>query len=212
MVTRIFLKSFFAIISLPHLIISLVFEIFFSKNICHDLEKCFSTAEKYQGEVPQILIDALVIGEDHRNAFHPGIDVLAMFRALYASIGSGTMQGASTIEQQYVRVISGRYERTLSRKVREQILAIILARKIDKKSISSAYLCIAFYGSGIIGLNGLKKELGNDLSSISLEQAIKMISHLKFPRPLNYGENWESKINSRIKTLKIRNKNLQKIN
>ena len=55
-------------------------------------------------------------------------------------------EGASTIEQQLVRVLTNDYERTLKRKLKEIYLASHLRKYADKETIAIAYLDIAYYG------------------------------------------------------------------
>jgi membrane carboxypeptidase/penicillin-binding protein PbpC len=54
----------------------------------------------------------LIVGEDHRFYYHPGVDPLAICRAFWKTAFCGSRQGASTIAMQLVRTITGRYERT----------------------------------------------------------------------------------------------------
>ncbi|GAA0569172.1 hypothetical protein GCM10009099_03500 [Caenispirillum bisanense] len=117
---------------------------------------------------------------------------------------SGRVQGASTIEQQFVRVVTERYERTAARKIREQLLAIALARHRPKNSVASAYLAIAFYGSGCIGLEGMKAQFGAQLHSPCERQVLLFISQLKYPRPLRPSTNWQAKINRRCEAILAR--------
>lgn len=195
------LKLFLWLLSLPQIGLSLLLDMVSPKGICSDLDRCLVIADNYGTSVPKVFIDALIIAEDHRNNLHPGIDVIAMVRALYVRVNSGQTQGASTIEQQFVRVVSNRYERTVSRKLREQILALMLARRVNKHVIASAYLSIAFYGSGSIGISGLKEQLGDDLSQVSLNQALWMVAQLKYPRPTHSTEKWHTKNEARLRVL-----------
>ena len=90
-----------------------------------------------------------------------------MIRALSVRIRHGTIQGASTIEQQFVRVMSGRYERSVARKLREQALAIAISRRREKKQVAAAYLSVAFYGSARRGVSGLMTQCGPELEAAS---------------------------------------------
>lgn len=195
------LKAFYILLSLPQVGASILIEVFITKSLRTDLDNCLMLVSKYASSIPHNIIDALIIAEDHRNTIHPGIDVIAMIRALWIQLTTGKTQGASTIEQQYVRVVSNRYERTVSRKLREQMLALILVRHVEKRAIASAYLAIAFYGSGSIGIKGLKSRLGDDLSNVSLFKAIQIVAQLKYPRPMQPDKQWFSKHYARINTL-----------
>src|SRR5690348_10551479 len=72
---------------------------------------------------PSWIVQALLIsGEDHRFFGHCGIDPIAVCRAIWRGVVLGHREGASTIEMQLVRVVTGRFERTLTRKLREAAL------------------------------------------------------------------------------------------
>lgn len=163
-----------------------------------DLERCLKIVDNFGDCVPSVFLNALVVAEDHRNAFHPGIDPIGILRAIVVRFSTGEIQGASTIEQQFVRVVTCRYERSFSRKIREQMLAIALSRRRPKKAIASAYLSIAFYGSGLRGLDGLRQWFGDDLSSVGSEDALRFVSQLKYPRPPEPTSDWYIKIARRV--------------
>lgn len=131
-------------------------------------------------EVTESLIRTLVIAEDHRNSLHYGVDPIAIIRALKLRIFSGKKQGASTIEQQLVRTIVGRYEKTPRRKIREQVLAVMLSHQFAKEELAATYLKVAFYGSSLVGGRGIRKI--RDYHPTSSDEAI--VAYLKYPKPL----------------------------
>lgn len=198
------LKLLFFILSAPLIAVSKLLEISSSKTFMIDLDQCLATIDKFGESVSSPFIIALIEAEDHRSSYHFGVDPIGIIRAIWIRIISGHVQGASTIEQQFVRVVTDRYERTVFRKIREQLLAIALVRHRPKKSISSAYLAIAFYGSGCIGLEGLKSHFGLHFDSVGDKQALRFISQLKYPRPLHPTVLWQTKINSRYEAILTR--------
>jgi penicillin-binding protein 1A len=171
------------------------------KSIQEDIEECIRITDLYANMVPQVFVDALIVSEDHRNNLHSGVDVIAMLRALYVLFRFGRVQGASTIEQQYVRVVSKRFERTARRKFREQMLALKLVRRRSKKEIATAYLAIAYYGTDNVGLKGILAEFEGDLSNVTLGQAIRFMAQLKYPRPRTPSNDWCRKIEMRVAQL-----------
>ncbi len=184
-------------LSLPLLCASLLLEVFMTKKMREDLNRCLAIVENSE-IIPGVIIEALVIAEDHRSDFHPGIDPIAIGRMFLARLNKNQPHGgASTIEQQYVRVVTGRYERTMFRKFREQMLAIMISRRASKTSIASAYLAIAFYGTEFVGIIGLKALFGGNLKNVSFQQALQMVVYLKYPRPRNPTEEWNDKISRR---------------
>ncbi len=158
--------------------------------------------------IPLPFLLSLIAAEDHRNLLHCGIDPIGILRAANVSLRQGRTQGASTIEQQFVRVVTGRYERTPQRKIREQILAIALSCRKGKLEIAAAYLSIAFYGSGCIGINGLQKHCGNNLTLTDKIEIRKMIARLKYPKPLRTTEKWEITLNNRVNYIERRENEL----
>lgn len=201
MATQQILKILLWALPVPQIVVSLLLEVIAPREFLKDLERCVFLTKQYGKSIPQPFVDALILAEDHRNELHPGVDMLAMIRVLLVRVRSGRIQGASTIEQQYVRVVSNRYERTISRKAREQLLALMLLRRAHKQAIASAYLAIAFYGANSVGIAGLKAKFGEDLTAVPFSQALQMVAQLKYPRPIKPNEVWKSKMAARVNSL-----------
>ena len=195
------LKAFLWVLASPLCLVALLLERFASDALRSDLERCLELTGRLGCSVPAAFVEAVILAEDHRNSLHPGVDVLAMARALWVRLRFGQVQGASTIEQQFVRVVTNRHERTVRRKVREQMLALMLARRTPKRRIASAYLAVAFYGSGSVGLQGLGQRFGRNLETVSFSQALGMVAQLKYPRPRSPSKEWNSKLAVRIEAL-----------
>jgi penicillin-binding protein 1A len=87
--------------------------------------------------ISQTLVDLLIAAEDHRYGSHPGVDFVAMCRAIWRTMFCGRREGGSTIAMQLVRVLTGRYEKTLSRKVIEILLAVKLTRFLSDSELPS---------------------------------------------------------------------------
>src|SRR4051794_2373306 len=106
-----------------------------------------------RGDIPPVLVDAVVAAEDQRFYSHKGVDSRGIIRAFMADLkGGGYVEGASTITQQYVRMAYVGDERTLGRKLREAILAGRLEKKLSKDEILYRYLSRAYFGSGAYGV------------------------------------------------------------
>jgi penicillin-binding protein 1A len=106
-----------------------------------------------EAQVPAIVKEAVISDED-RNFYHEsGIDVRGMVRALAADLrNKSTVQGGSTITQQYVKLAYLNSERTVVRKVKEAILASQLARQASKDDILYHYLTLIYLGDGNTGV------------------------------------------------------------
>lgn len=201
METQRILKNVIHVMSLLHIVMSKVAELLKIESLETDLRRCLEVIDIHELSVPPVFVDALITAEDHRSNLHLGIDPIAMLRALKIRVFKGEIQGASTIEQQFVRVVTARYECTISRKIREQMLAISLSHRRPKSAIASAYMSIAFFGSGCTGLKGLKQQFGSDLTKVSYGQALKFLAQLKYPRPLVPSTAWQMKIDRRVRIL-----------
>ena len=193
------MKALLLLASLPFLAFSRLAEALNLWEVRSDLARCLKTVDSCMDQltIPNCFIKALVVAEDRRNADHFGVDPIGMIRAAASLLTCNGLQGASTIEQQFARVITKRYERTISRKIREQALAIALSRRRTKKQISAAYLHVAFYGHGLVGAHGLIKLCGNFLQSSSSTDVHRTIARLKYPEPMNPSDQWKQQLSRR---------------
>ncbi|MDE0148757.1 MAG: transglycosylase domain-containing protein [Rhodospirillaceae bacterium] len=188
----------FRIICFVHLVVAWIVYKLQPEGVEGDLRSCIRVVDQFGATVPAKFIEALVNAEDHRSALHFGVDPIAILRAFMVRIKNGEIQGASTIEQQFVRVVTKRYERTIGRKVREQFLAAMLSLRRPKRSIASAYLSIAYYGTSIEGIGGLRKHFGQNLWDVDYLDALEFIAQLKYPRPAKDLWIWRYKIDRRV--------------
>lgn len=193
MATRALLATVVQILALPLVVLSHFLVRSKPHDVKRDLQQCLYVIDAAPN-LPSRFVATLVAAEDHRSAFHPGVDPIAILRVIWVWVRTRKIQGASTIEQQLVRVVLGRYERTLRRKFKEQMLAIALAFHRPKARIASAYLCIAFYGSGQYGISALKRVCGRDLSKAPQDSVSRVIARLKYPEPLLPAREWQQKI------------------
>ncbi|WP_443946952.1 biosynthetic peptidoglycan transglycosylase [Pedobacter sp. AW1-32] len=126
----------------------------------------------------------LISGEDHRFYYHIGFDFIAIIRAVRNRIFHKRVEGASTIEQQLVRVLTNDFDRTFKRKIQEILLSTTVSSIIPKKSIPRIYLNVAYYGAEMNGLNQTYSKLGIlDIETIPIEQAAEIVSRIKYPQP-----------------------------
>lgn len=104
-------------------------------------------------EIPQYVKDATIVSEDDNFYHHFGLDFKGIIRAFFANIqGSKISQGGSTITQQFVKNAILSPERTITRKIKEAILAIGLEIKYSKDEILNFYLNQVPYGSNAYGI------------------------------------------------------------
>lgn len=129
-------------------------------------------------------VDALVVGEDRRFFAHFGVDTKGLARALAVYLARREVQGASTITQQLVRVVTCDYRRSVRRKLKELSLASAASDRIEKVDQAELYLTLAYYGWR---MNGLQQALVRLQCSLPLTQtqASELIARLRYPEPAN---------------------------
>ena len=134
-------------------------------------------------KIQPILPLTLILAEDRRFYRHGGVDPIAIVRAIWCSMVKKMWTGGSTIEQQLVRTLTGRYERTLYRKVKEILLASLVNRVVPKVDIPGVYLSVAYFGWQMNGIQQVSRRLGIELANIRIHQAASIIARLKYPEP-----------------------------
>ncbi len=138
-------------------------------------------------DMPPQLINAFVAAEDQNFWTHPGIDVQGILRA---SINNAmrvfgfdkTFTGASTITQQVAKNFFLSSDRTMSRKIKEAILALRLERAFSKKHIMTLYLNQIFLGARAYGVGSAALMYFNKpVSQLSLSECAFLASLPKAP-------------------------------
>jgi len=105
-------------------------------------------------KIPQKFIDCITTFEDRRFFYHPGVDPIAICRAIIKNIkGIGVVQGGSTINMQVIRLSKKDNKRNLWNKLTESILAIRLQCGYSKKGVLALYAANAPFGSNVVGLD-----------------------------------------------------------
>lgn len=103
-------------------------------------------------EISPWLKTATVAIEDRRFYQHGGVDFQGVIRAMWDNVTAGhIVQGASTIEQQLVKILYLNDAQTFSRKIKEAWLAEQLAGKWSRDKILSTYLDVVQYGGVTYG-------------------------------------------------------------
>jgi len=98
--------------------------------------------------VPEHLIRSVLAAEDARFFEHPGLSMRGILRAALVNLrGREVRQGGSTLTQQLAKNLFLTHERTLVRKVREVLLALLLELRFEKREILEAYLNEIYWGS-----------------------------------------------------------------
>lgn len=104
-------------------------------------------------DIPPRIVEALVAIEDTMFFEHPGVNVEAIFRAIFKDVIAGKMvEGASTLTQQLVKNTLLTSEKKISRKIKEAILAFVIETKLSKEEILERYLNEVYLGHGYYGV------------------------------------------------------------
>lgn len=108
-------------------------------------------------EMSDHLINATLAIEDKNFYNHDGFDYLRIFKALFVNLTNGkTLQGASTITQQYAKNLFLDFDKKWSRKMEEALLTLRLEAHYSKDEILEGYLNTINYG-GIFGIENASK-------------------------------------------------------
>lgn len=138
-------------------------------------------------DMPPQLVNAFVAAEDQNFWTHPGIDIQGITRAVInntlGAMGFHTnFSGASTITQQVAKNFFLTSERTLSRKIKEAILALRLERTFSKQHIMTLYLNQIFLGARAYGVGSAALMYFNKpVSELSLAECAFLASLPKAP-------------------------------
>ncbi|MCX8110743.1 MAG: PBP1A family penicillin-binding protein [Syntrophorhabdaceae bacterium] len=103
--------------------------------------------------IPKYVRDAFIAAEDADFFKHGAVDFISISRAFIKNIMYGrVVQGGSTITQQVIKTLILGPEKSMSRKIREAIMAYKLEHYLTKKEILNLYLNNVYMGHGVYGV------------------------------------------------------------
>ncbi|NQV87945.1 MAG: transglycosylase domain-containing protein [Parcubacteria group bacterium] len=121
--------------------------------LLYDVSQNLKRSEVPFAEISQYAKDAALAIEDVDFYSHHGIKITSIIRAVFANIGGLSFnQGGSTITQQVVKNLILTGDKTITRKLKEWILALKLEKVLTKSQIFSLYLNEIPYGGNIYGI------------------------------------------------------------
>lgn len=125
---------------------------------------------------------AVVATEDRNFYSHGGIDPIGIGRALVNDLRGQSLQGGSTITQQLVKNTYLTSERSLTRKVKEAVLAIKVERQQSKDEILERYLNTVYFGRGAHGVEQASRSyFGIPASKLDLAQSAFLAGLVRAP-------------------------------
>lgn len=108
-------------------------------------------------KMPILLKQAFISAEDKNFYIHNGLDYYGILRALLSDLSGNHMAGASTITQQVIKNMVTGNDRTVSRKIKEALLARRLEKILTKNEILNIYLNTIWLGNGAYGVPSASK-------------------------------------------------------
>lgn len=133
--------------------------------------------------LPVYVIQAFVAAEDHTFFEHHGISWRGIVRSFFINLYHWRfVQGASTITQQLVKLLFFDSKKTVSRKIREQLLAVLVERQYSKEQILETYLNHVYFGCGIYGIEAASQRFWNKpASQLAIHEAALLAAIVKSP-------------------------------
>jgi penicillin-binding protein 1A len=134
-------------------------------------------------QMSPFLPQAVIATEDRRFYSHFGIDPIGMMRAAVVDLRARhVVQGGSTITQQLAKILFLTPERSLSRKIRETLLALWLERRFAKDQILEIYLNRVYLGAGTYGVDAAAhRYFGKSAAKLTLFESAVIAGLLKAP-------------------------------
>ena len=138
-------------------------------------------------QIPPRVIETVLTIEDHRFYTHFGIDPVAVGRALWTNFTKGgVVQGGSTITQQLAKNLFYSPQRTMGRKFKEALAALVLEVKYTKQNILESYLNEIYLGqAGFVSIYGVSEAahryFGKTLQELTVEEVAMIAGLIKGP-------------------------------
>ena len=137
-------------------------------------------------DVPEVMKRAILAAEDERFYQHGGVDYLSVLRAALTNVTSGSQQGAGTITMQVARNFFLTRERTLTRKLREVLLAYKIEANLSKDEILELYINQIFLGQRAYGFAAASQiYFGKPLAQVDVAEAAMLAGLPKAPSAYN---------------------------
>jgi 1A family penicillin-binding protein len=155
-----------------------------------DGKRWFRMDEHHQdvplADIPPNLRDAFVAVEDHRFYRHPGIDPIALGRAIVRNLRTDSLEGGSTLTQQLARTLFLSNKKTYGRKAREAILALMIDSHLSKDQVLELYLNRIYLSAGIYGVETMSRHLfGKPAKQLTLAESALIAGLARSPSGLS---------------------------
>ena len=136
-------------------------------------------------DIPLPVQQAVLAAEDRSFYEHGGVSPVGLVRALVNNLRGGSIQGGSTITQQYAKNAYLTQERSWERKAKELLLAFKLETVVSKESILNDYLNTIYFGRGAYGVEAASiAYFGKPASELGVEEGAVLASIIRSPNGL----------------------------
>jgi membrane peptidoglycan carboxypeptidase len=135
-------------------------------------------------QIPDVLKNAVLAAEDRHFYTEGGVSPTGILRATYTDLTGGSIQGGSTITQQFVRNYYNNIgtAQTMTRKLKEIFVSMKLARQKSKTWILTQYLNTIYLGNGTYGVGAAAQMyFGVPASKLSVAQAATLAAIIQSP-------------------------------
>jgi membrane peptidoglycan carboxypeptidase len=133
-------------------------------------------------KIPLHLREAVMAAEDRDFYTNKAFSPVGILRALKNNLLGGSLQGGSTITQQYAKTAFLTSDRTIQRKIKELIIAIKLENQLSKDEIFENYLNTIYFGRGSYGVQTAAQQYFNRTADqLTVSQAVVLASILRSP-------------------------------
>ncbi|BDC34932.1 penicillin-binding protein [Candidatus Dependentiae bacterium Noda2021] len=138
-------------------------------------------------DLPQHVIHAFVAAEDWSFFSHAGISYKGIVRSVLVNIYHGKkVQGASTITQQLIKLLFLNSQKKWTRKIKEQLFALLVEQQFTKEQILETYLNNVYFGHGLYGLEAASQRFwAKHASELTLDEAAVLAAIIRSPGNYN---------------------------
>jgi penicillin-binding protein 1A len=142
------------------------------------------------------LQQAFVAVEDHRFYLHPGLDPIALGRAVFRNAREpGTVEGGSTLTQQLARTLFLSNRKSYVRKAREAVLSVLIETQLSKQQILELYLNRIYLSAGTYGVEAMSRRVfGKAAKDLSLAESALIAGLARAPATLSPWSNLDGAV------------------
>ena len=147
-------------------------------------------------DISPYLQQAFVAVEDHRFYKHPGIDPIAIGRAVVRNVRSrGTVEGGSTLTQQLARTLFLSNRESYGRKAREAAIALMIEAGLSKEQVLELYLNRIYLSAGLYGVETMSRSLyGKPAKKLNLAESALIAGLARAPSALSPWSNFDGAV------------------